>query len=414
MGQNACGSNSAWGPLSEYYFAMKRLSNLEKSYVLEVLESEFRGSKATGMVGRAESAFSRQFDKKFSIGFVNGTGTLHTALEALGIGQGDEVIVPPLTMSATAFSVLQANATPVFADVDPATFQIDCRSIADRISNRTKAVMTVALYGGAPDYLTIKEAIGDLPLIEDNAEAFGTKYHGKEIGSFGLFSSYSFQSSKHLSSGEGGMLCTDSLELADKARKFQSLGYIAVGATTHKIDKKDIQDPSYLRHEVLGWNYRMSDLTAGVVLGQIERSYELIEIRKKVGKLIFEQVNDISWLRPQANYEESEHSFWAAPILLERDDISWQQFRDKFMSFGGKGIYAAWQLSYLEPVFQNLNFQGRQKFIDPSVSSKYIRGYCPNAEYIQPRVLAFRTNEWNLKGAQIQAEALRKTAEFFN
>ena len=393
---------------------MKRISDLEKSYVLEVLESEFRGSKATGMVGRAEAAFSKHFEKKYSMGFVNGTGTLHTALEALGIGPGDEVIVPPLTMSATAFSVLQANATPVFADVDPSTFQIDGKSIVDRISDKTKAVMSVALYGGSPDYAAIMEAIGEVPLIEDNAEAFGTKYNGKEIGSFGIFSSYSFQSSKHLSSGEGGMLCTDSLEYADKARKFQSLGYRAVGATTHKIDKKDIQDPEYLRHEVLGWNYRMSDLTAGVVLGQIERSGELIEIRKNVGKQIFEQVKDISWLRPQAIHEGSEHSFWAAPILLERDDITWKQFRDKFMAFGGKGIYAAWQLSYLEPVFQNLNFQGREKFVDSRISSKYTRGNCPSAEYIQPRILAFRTNEWDSQKAEIQFEALRKTALYFN
>lgn len=393
---------------------MKRVSDLEKKYVLEVLDSEFRGSKATGMVGRAETAFSGKFDKKYSMGFVNGTGTLHTALEALGIGPGDEVIVPPLTMSATAFSVLQANATPIFADVDRQTFQIDSSSIVDRLTSRTKAVISVALYGGSPDYDSILRVIGDLPLIEDNAEAFGTKYHGREIGSFGAFSSYSFQSSKHLTSGEGGMLCTDSQSLADTARKFQSLGYKAVGATTHKIEKRDIQDPGYLRHENLGWNYRMSDLTAAVVLGQIERSEELINTRKSVGKLLFAQVEDIPWLRTQSNYNYSEHSFWAAPILLEHEEISWHQFRDKFVELGGKGIYAAWALSYLEPAFQELNFHGREEFIDSNTSAKYVRGYCPNAEYIQPRLLAFRTNEWNLEQAQIQAQILRDTALFFN
>jgi perosamine synthetase len=393
---------------------MERVSDLEKAYVLEVLASEFRGTKATGMVSRAEVAFSNKFDMKFSMGFVNGTGTLHTALEALGIGPGDEVIVPPLTMSATAFSVLQANATPVFADVDPLTFQIDSESIADRLTERTKAVMTVALYGGSPDYDSILRVIGDLPLIEDNAEAFGTKYHGREIGSMGIFSSYSFQSSKHLSAGEGGMLCTNSQTYADAARKFQSLGYRAVGATTHKIDKKDIQDPGYLRHEVLGWNYRMSDLTAAVVLGQIERSDELIAIRKKIGQQLFSQIQDVTWLRPQAIHENSEHSFWAAPVILDRDDITWQQFRDKFMEFGGKGIYAAWQLSYLEPVFQNLNFHGREKFIHSKISSRYVRGYCPNAEHIQPRILAFRTNEWNEESASVQLEALRRTVQFFS
>jgi perosamine synthetase len=317
-------------------------------------------------------------------------------------------------MSATAFSVLQANATPIFADIDPLTFQIDSKSIADRLTNRTRAVMTVALYGGAPDYDAILGIIGDIPLIEDNAEAFGTKYDGNEIGSFGVFSSYSFQSSKHLTAGEGGMLCTDSQPYADAARKFQSLGYRAVGATTHKIDKRDIQDPGYLRHEVLGWNYRMSDLTAAVVLGQIERSDELIEIRKRVGQRLFSQIEDVNWLRAQGSYENSEHSFWAAPVLLEREDITWRQFRDKYMEFGGKGIYAAWELSYLEPVFQNLNFHGREKFIHPKIRSKYIRGYCPIAEYVQPRILAFRTNEWVEDIASGQLEALERTTKFFS
>jgi perosamine synthetase len=210
------------------------------------------------------------------------------------------------------------------------------------------------------------------------------------------------------------MLCTDSQPYADAARKFQSLGYRAVGATTHKIDKRDIQDPGYLRHEVLGWNYRMSDLTAAVVLGQIERSDELISLRKRVGQRLYSVVEDVHWLRPQAIYENSEHSFWAAPILLEHDEITWQQFRDKFMEFGGKGIYASWELSYLEPVFQNLNFCGRERFIDSKTSANYRQGLCPEAEYIQPRILAFRTNEWDLEQFIIQAEVLRKTALYFN
>lgn len=393
---------------------VKRISDLEQKYVQEVLDSEFRGSKSVGMVSRAEKAFSRMMDIDYSIGFVNGTGTLHTALEVLDIGPGDEVIVPPLTMSATAFSVLQANATPVFADVDRETFQISASSILERITKKTKAIMTVSLYGGSPDYEAIRKISIDLPIIGDNAESFGTKYKGREISCLTEFSSYSFQSSKHLTSGEGGMLCTDSVEFADKARKFQSLGYSAVGATTHKIEKKDIQDPNYLRHEMLGWNYRMNEITAAVVLGQIERSEELLAIRKLTGERIFSEVKDVEWLKPQGIYPETEHSYWAAPILLVREDITWHDFRDKFAEFGGKGIYAAWQLSYLEPVFQNMNFMGREEFISHENSSRYHAGYCPNAEYIQPRVLAFRTNEWDESLCDIQITALRKTIDYFN
>lgn len=393
---------------------VQRISNLEREYVQQVLDSEFRGSKSVGMVSRAERAFAEMMDSTFAIGFVNGTGTLHTALEVLGVGPGDEVIVPPLTMSATAFSVLQANATPIFADVDLDTFQISAASILERTTKNTKAIMTVSLYGGSPDFDAIRKVSGELPIIGDNAQAFGTKYNGKEISSLTEFSSYSFQASKHLTSGEGGMLCTNSLELADKSRKFQSLGYSAVGATTHKIDKKDIQDPNYLRHEMLGWNYRMNDITAAVVLGQIERAEELIAIRKIVGRRIFDEVEKIEWLRPQKIYSETEHSFWAAPLLLNRDDLTWQQFRNKYAEFGGKGIYAAWQLSYLEPAFKNLNFMGREKFISRENSSRYQAGYCPNAEYIQPRILAFRTNEWDENLCDVQIDALRKTIDHFN
>lgn len=393
---------------------VERISNLEREYVKQVLDSEFRGSKSVGMVSRAERAFADMMNSTYAIGFVNGTGTLHTALEVLGVGPGDEVIVPPLTMSATAFSVLQANATPIFADVDLETFQVSASSILERITENTKAIMTVSLYGGSPDYDSIRKVSRDLPIIGDNAEAFGTNYKGKEISSFTELSSYSFQSSKHLTSGEGGMLCTDSIDLANKARKFQSLGYSAVGATTHKIDKKEIQDPNYLRHEMLGWNYRMNDLTAAVVLGQVERAEELIEIRKRTGQRIFAEVKDVAWLKPQKNYANAEHSFWAAPLLLVREDLTWHQFRDKFSEFGGKGIYAAWQLSYLEPVFKNLNFMGRERFVSMENASRYKAGYCPNAEYIQPRILAFRTNEWDEELFEIQISALRKTIDYFN
>ena len=239
---------------------MKRVGRLEARLVREVLESEFRSSKSVGMLARAEQAFSELLGVEHSIGCVNGTATLHIALEALGVGAGDEVIVPSLTMSATCFSVLQSNATPIFADVDRDTWQIDPESVRSLITSRTKAIMTVALYGGSPDYSRLLEVAGPIPLIEDNAEALGSTYEGRPLGSFGTFSSYSFQASKHLSAGEGGMVCTNDSLLAEEARLVQTLGYAAVrNSSTRKIPKSVIQNPAYLRHESLGWNYRMPE-----------------------------------------------------------------------------------------------------------------------------------------------------------
>jgi perosamine synthetase len=391
----------------------KRFHGNEEKYTLEVLKSEFRSSKATNMVNRAESAFARKMGSQYSIGFVNGTATLHTALEALGVGVGDEVIVPPLTMSATAFAVIQAGATPVFADVDIKTWQISAESVSDVATSQTKAVISVALYGGSPDYEPLLKSCGDIPLVEDNAEAFGTTYRGVTIGNFGCMSSYSFQSSKHLTSGEGGMLLVSDEEIADKVRKIQSLGYRAVSANQGKISKLEIQDPSYLRHEILGWNYRLSDLNAAVILGQIENYDHLVGIRKDTANQLLSVIEKTDWLVPQENYKESEHSYWAFPVLLNRSDLTWKEFRDRFMLNGGKGIYAAWQLSYLEPALLNHNFLGRERFMNPDILKSYSKGLCPNAEFLQPKILAFRTNEWDEAARTIQLKALIQTISDF-
>ena len=391
----------------------ERISINEYKYVKEVLESEFRSSKATGMVARSERAFADLMNAKYAIGFVNGTATLHTALEALGIGPGDEVIVPPLTMSATSFSVLQTGATPIFADVDPETFQISAEAIRILVSERTKAVITVALYGTSPDYDAILEVLNGIALIEDNAEAFGSTYKGKSIGTIGLMGSYSFQSSKHLTSGEGGMLLVGAEKLAETVRRIQSLGYGAVGASKGKISKSEIQDPNYLRHVSMGWNYRLSDLNAAVILGQIERHQDLIDVRIKAAEELLKVVSNCDWLRPQAAHSGANHTYWSLPLLLENEKISWHQFRDAYKKFGGLGIYAAWQLSYLEPAFLNRSFLGREKFIDKNVLNSYKRGLCPVAEALQPRILAFRTNEWDRESLERQINALRLTIEYF-
>ena len=393
---------------------MKRLSRLEKKYVLEVLDSEFRSSRNVNMVGRAEEAFAKTIKTNYAIGFTNGTATLHTALEALEIEPGDEVIVPPLTMAATCMAVLQANATPVFADVDAETWQISAASIGEKISKKTKAIITVALYGGSPDYYAIKNVSKGIPIIEDNAEAIGTTYDGKGIGVFGEFSSYSFQSSKHLTSGEGGMLCLNSTELANKVRKIQSLGYKGLSGDKGKILKSDIQNPEYERHESLGWNYRMSELNAAVVLGQTQRIQQLVDVRIKTASLMREIVDHCNWLKPQEIYSNSSHGYWAFPVTIERPDITWIEFYNKYREFGGKGIYAAWKLNYMEPMFKNLMMLGRERFISNENIRNYRAGSCSIAEALQPRILAFRTNEWDLNKANIQRKALQKTIKFFD
>ena len=392
-----------------------RIFGNELKYVKEVLATGFRSSQGSIMMRRLEEAFAKRFNSKYAISFINGTATMHAALEAYGIKPGDEVIVPPLTMSATTFAVLQANATPVFADIDPDTFQISAESIAERVTSKTRAIITVSLYGLSPDMDPIMDIAKkhDLFVIEDNAECFLGTYKGKMVGTLGDCASFSFQSSKHLTSGEGGMIITDSLELAEKIRKVQSLGYAGVSATQGKITKKDIQDPDYSRHVSMGWNYRMPELCAAVALAQLENIDELVSRRIDVANMFNEVVRDFDWFMPQQTGKDYKNSYWTWVARLDRTDVSWHQFRDRFIENGGDGIYAAWKLTYLEPMFQTMSLLGREQFISLENRNKYKTGLCPSAEKIARRLFQFKTNYWDIKQAESQAEVLRKTLQSF-
>src|SRR5438874_11749057 len=206
---------------------IKRISGREYQYVQEVLDSQFRSSAGSLMSTRLETAFAARFECQYAIAFVNGTATLHAALIAAGVGPGDEVIVPPLTMAATSLAVLHAGATPVFADIRIETFNSDPKSIRERITPRTRAIIPVALYGLAPDMDAIMQIARakDLVVIEDAAQCFLGYYKGQLVGTIGHMGSFSFQSTKHMTSGEGGMVVSNNLDLANRVRQFSSLGY---------------------------------------------------------------------------------------------------------------------------------------------------------------------------------------------
>lgn len=391
---------------------MERISNLEKQYVLDALDNAFATSKNSIYNNKLEEKFAKQFNSKFAIGHCNGTATLHVALLACGVQPGDEVIVPALTMSSTSIPVVLIGAIPVFADSDLDTFQISAESIEKCITPKTKAIITVSLYGLAPDYDKILEICKkhNIALIEDNAECFLGEYKGKLVGEFGDFSSFSFQASKHLTTGEGGMLTTNSEELADKARRLNCLGYAGVSAKQGKITRNDIQDPNYSRHISFGYNYRMSELQAACALGQLERAEELVENRIKVAQIFDKALEGQTLLRRQAEPEGYKNSYWSYSVVLDTDnpDEDWYRFRDLFQANGGDGYYAAWKLSYNEPAYQNI-LQSKK-----GVWQRYNSELCPNAEYLQKRMIQLKTNYWNLEEAEKQAAILKKTIEEFS
>lgn len=376
---------------------VQRISDLERKYVNQVLDHGFQSSFHHQFNHRVEQLFSDKMQGGYAITMTNGTSTMHAALMALGIGPGDEVIVPPLTMGSTSLCVLHAGAKPVYADILPDTFLIDAQSVEQRITSRTKAVISVGLYGLLPEYddlLAVCSQHG-LALIEDNAECIGAAYHGRQGGGFGVFASYSFQASKHLTCGEGGLLFTHSETLANKARQAAVLGYPVDVAAKGHLSEAALQEPDFIRHTMVGFNYRMPELCAAVILAQLERSEELIECRIRSAECYQEALQGCSWLFSQRTPDYCRNTFWTFAVLgpAEWTSKDRQDFRNCLKASECDSYYAAWRLNYREPLGLNVALYSQ---------------LCPIAESIQPRLMQFKTNYWRLDDAKRQAEALHR------
>jgi len=242
------------------------LDGNEKKYLLECIETGWISSEGP-FVKRFEELFSRRVGRREGIAVANGSGALDIAVKALGVGPGDEVILPTFTIVSCAAAVVRCGATPVLVDADPRTWNMNIAQVAEKITAQTKAIMVVHIYGLPVDMNPVLELARNhgLKVIEDAAQMHGQTYHGKPCGSFGDISTFSFYPNKHVTTGEGGMLVCDDPELAERCRGLRNLCF---------------QPKKRFVHEELGWNYRMTNLQAALGLAQLERLDEVV-VRKR-------------------------------------------------------------------------------------------------------------------------------------
>ena len=402
---------------SEQLNPSKYLGN-ELKYLEMVLKAESWSATGGSWTQSLEREFAKKIGMRYGIAFNSGTATLHAALEAVGVGAGDEVISPALTVIMDTTSTFHANAVPVYADVMPATFNIDPDDVERKITDRTKAIIAVALYGLPPDLPRLRE-IADrhgVALIEDNAQCMLSTINGKLAGTFGEFASYSFETTKHLSCGEGGMLVTNNESLAEKARKIGGHGFKNLKAEEGRtrLNQEVFQNPNYLRHDILGWNYRLSEFGSAVALAQLERVEELVDLRIKSAELLIDAMSECDYLLPQALPTGYTNSYYTLGVVydgLERIGVSWQDFRAEYVRQGGDGIYSAWMVPYLEPMVANRQFESRCPSIYKKVA--YRNGLCPNAEALQQKLMQFKTNYRDIELAKVKAEILRRVIRKF-
>ena len=264
-----------------------RFDEREYKYIKEVLASGFASSTSGNMNTRLEEAFASRFGQEFAITFNSGTTTLHAALEAFGVGYGDEVLVTPLTVISCMNAILYCNAIPVFVDVNPDTFLMDPADVKAKINDRTKAIMVVNLYGQVCDMTNIMKIANEYNLfvLEDCAQCYLGAHKGKLGGTFGHVGSWSFENSKHLTTGDGGIITCDDEELADKIRKLNTQGFRNATAKSGKIrvSKDMFQNPDFKRHDRFGFMYRLPEVAAAMGLAQLEKIDWFVEKRIKIG-----------------------------------------------------------------------------------------------------------------------------------
>ncbi|MEZ0372568.1 MAG: DegT/DnrJ/EryC1/StrS family aminotransferase [Candidatus Sericytochromatia bacterium] len=285
---------------------------------LALREPVFSGWLTQGpKVAAFEKAFASQFGLSHALASSNCTTGLHLILAALGIGPGDEVIVPAFTWVASANVVLYCGATPVFVDVDPDSYNLDPRDLARRITPRTKAIMPVHLFGLCADMDAISAVAGELPLIEDAACAVGARYKGVYAGGLGLAAAFSFHPRKTLTTGEGGMVTTAAAELADTIAKLRNHG-ASVSEEQRHLGPRPYLLPDF---NLLGFNYRLTDMQGAVGLVQLEKFPRMLAQRQAWAEYYLRELADLPWLQLPRIPDGCEHAWQAFVCRVDEQKL---------------------------------------------------------------------------------------------
>jgi perosamine synthetase len=305
-----------------YPVAEPELGEEELKNVIEAVRSGWISGRGR-FVEEFEEAFSRYIGVKYGIATSSGTTALHLALVALGVGPGDEVIVPDLTFVATINAVIYTGAKPVIVDIHPDYWCIDPDKLEKAITPRTKAIIPVHLYGHPCDMDPIMEIASkyNLYVIEDAAEAHGAEYKGRKVGSFGHASCFSFYGNKIITTGEGGMVLTNDGELAERIRILRDHGM-------HPKRK--------YWHEVIGFSYHMSNLQAAVGLAQLGKIERFIEKKRRIARIYAEELSSINGITLHPEMPWGKCIYWLYSILIdpEKTRISRDELAEKLEERG--------------------------------------------------------------------------------
>lgn len=290
------------------------LNGNELKYLTDCIRSGWISSDGP-FVAKFEEEMAKRLKRKYAIAVCNGSAALELAVTALGVGKGDEVIMPTFTIISCGAAIVRAGAKPVLVDSDPDTWNMDVGQIEKKITKKTKAIMIVHIYGLPVDMdpvLSLAKKY-NLKIIEDAAQMHGQEYKGRPCGNFGDISTLSFYANKHVTCGEGGMVLVNDGKLADRCRSLRNLCFIP--------ERRFV-------HEELGWNMRLSNLQSAVGLAQLEKLDKAIARKRRMGQLYTKLLSDIKSLQlPISKTAYAQNIYWVYGLVLKKN-----------VSFDAKGI----------------------------------------------------------------------------
>lgn len=350
-------------------------------------------------VDEAEKELAAYVGAKYAVVCSNGTAALHCACIAAGVGPGDEVITTPMTFAASANCALYCGAKPIFADINPETYNIDPKSIEEHITSKTKAVVAVDFTGQAVQHHEIR-AICDkyhLVFIEDAAHAIGTKYNGKQVGSLADMTCFSFHPVKTITSGEGGAITTNNEELYKKLVLAHAHGITRNEAMMEEAPHEGIW---YYEQISLGFNYRMTDFQAALLVSQLKKLDKFIERRQEIVSRYNDAFKDVPGIIIQKEIPESDTCRHLYIIRLDLDKLSCTR-REFFDAMSAENVQC--QIHYVPvywfPYYKHLGYK---------------RGLCPNAENVYKGILSIPLYPM-LSDAEVEdtIHAVKKIAEYY-
>jgi perosamine synthetase len=346
------------------------LDGNEKAYLAQCIDTGWISSEGP-FVAEFEQRFARRVGRKHGIAVCNGSVALDAAVAALRLGPGDEVILPTFTIISCAAAVVRAGAVPVVVDCDPHTWNMDVDQVRARIGPRTRAIMPVHLYGLPVDMDPLLQLAREhgLAIIEDAAEMHGQTYKGQPCGSFGDISTFSFYPNKHVTTGEGGMIVTDSDELAERCRSLRNLCFVAGRRFVH---------------EELGWNFRMTNLQAALGLAQLERLDEFAARKRAMGARyqdLLGDLVDIEIAPAQTDYASS--IYWVFGLVLKESvdyDAAEAMSRLSRLGVGTRPFF--WPM-HEQPVFRRMGlFAGERHPVAERIARRGF--YLPSGMALRP------------------------------